>query len=119
MKISLYRSLDIGKITVKISLFLIFFIPFYSSYASTCTANSNGAWNVSGTWSCGRVPVCGDTIVIPTSVTVTNGTQQNYTACSAMLLKINGILYFENGFKLKLPCGSQVIISAGGSIQAD
>jgi hypothetical protein len=89
-------------------------------YANTCTANASSAWNSISVWSCGNVPVCGDTIVISASITVTINAQQDYSACnSSMLVQINGILYFEHGFKLKLPCGSQIVVSNGGQIQAD
>jgi hypothetical protein len=99
-------------------LFLLFFIN--KGFSTTCTANANGNWNTSSTWSCGQVPACGDTIVISGSVTVTNSNQQNYSACSSpMLVRVNGTLYFQNGFKLRLPCGSQIIVSSGGRIQAD
>lgn len=41
--------------------------------AATCTASA-GDWMTVGTWSCARVPLAGDDVVIPTAVVVTLGT---------------------------------------------
>lgn len=41
--------------------------------AATCTASA-GDWMTPGTWSCARVPLAGDDVVIPTNVVVTLST---------------------------------------------
>jgi hypothetical protein len=85
--------------------------------AATCTAISTNDWSNNSTWSCGQVPGCGDTIVIPSGFTVTVNSQQDYTACApANIVKVHGVLKFQNGNKLRLNCLSYIEILAGGSI---
>jgi hypothetical protein len=103
-------------------LFLFFCcIAVFSSRSQTCTALSNGDWANAATWSCGHVPTCGEFVVIPSGKTVTITSQQNYSACSptpaaSMQIFISGCLKFVTGNKLQLPCGSNVIITASGSM---
>ena len=103
----------------KIILIVIFF-AFVNTYkGATCIALASGNWTVAANWSCGVVPGCGDSIVIPAGRSVSITTQQDYSGCgTAMKLTIYGNLIFQNGNKLKLPCGSKIYLMAGGSIQA-
>lgn len=100
--------------------YVLFILLFnYQQKAATCTALANGDWAVAATWSCGQVPTCGDSIVIPAGITVTITSQQNKSACgAAMKLTIYGTLKFNAGSKLQMPCGSAVYVMQGGSIQA-
>src|SRR2546430_7585578 len=67
-------------------LLLLLFMSFCVNYlyATTCTGTgSNSSWDNTGTWSCGHVPGCGDTIVIASGATVSlNHGQEDYSACS-------------------------------------
>lgn len=86
------------------------------SYAAVCTA-TNGSWNSSSTWSCGAVPDCGDSVVIPAGITVNITSQLDYSSCgSAIAIVVYGELHFQNGQKLHLSCGSMVYVMAGGSV---
>jgi hypothetical protein len=101
-------------------LFLLFFnISLKTASAGSCMAIISNNWNQASTWSCGQVPVCGDTIIIPAGLTVTiNLTQQDYTACiPPNIIQIYGTLKFLNGFKLRLNCTSVINLYAGGSVE--
>jgi hypothetical protein len=99
---------------VFMALFCLFSL---NSEASTCTAVSTNNWDNNSTWSCGQVPGCGDTIIIPSGLTVTVNSQQDYSGCApANIIKVHGVLKFQNGNKLRLNCLSYIEILAGGSI---
>lgn len=86
--------------------------------SALCVAVGNGDWNTPGTWSCGAKPACGDSVVIPSTITVTISTQQDYTACGAgPNVVVYGVLKFVTGNKLRLPCNARIYVMAGGSIQ--
>jgi hypothetical protein len=102
---------------------VLFLLHFCVLKAQTiCTATVNGDWANASTWSCPGGPGCGVSVVIPSGITVTITSQQNYSACSptpaaSIQIYINGTLKFVTGNKLQLPCGSQVYIGPGGSMQ--
>ena len=86
--------------------------------AITITANANGDWAVAGTWSLGRKPTCGDTIVIPAGVVVTVASQENLVPCGTpVVMYVHGTLQFTNGNKIDFPCGSWVYIALGGVVK--
>lgn len=85
--------------------------------ARITTSIATGSWGVPATWNNG-VPICGDTIYISASTTVSINTQQSYyPGCTTpMFLIIEGALTFKNGIKLSLPCNSGVLVKSGGKI---
>jgi hypothetical protein len=85
-------------------------------HANKCIAVTNGNWTNSATWSCGTIPTCGDSIIIPAGKTVTISSQQNYTCGLPIQILIYGNLKFITGNKLILPCNSQITVYAGGFI---
>ena len=85
-------------------------------HANKCIVNTNGDWSNSNTWSCGTIPTCGDSIIIPAGKTVTISNQQNYTCGLPIQILIYGNLKFITGNKLTLPCNSQITVFAGGFI---
>jgi hypothetical protein len=93
------------------------FCSFFSSRAALCVSTGSGNWSTTGTWSCGHVPTCGDSIVIKTGDMVTISTQIDLGSCGSFYLTIQGTLQFVTGSKLKLPCGSVVFVFPGGSVQ--
>lgn len=100
-------------------LFFLFLIVLTGirAHAATCTAVSNTNWGQNATWSCGHVPTCGDSVVIPAGITVTIATQQDYSACASPIkIAIYGTLQFTTGNKLTLPCNSAVYVMPGGSV---
>ncbi len=104
-----------------LNLFLsIFLLQFAnSSTATNCNSVANGNWSAAGTWSCGRKPNCGDTIFISHTVTIT-ATEDNSACALPMFITVNatGILHYNMGRKLKLPCGSGLSLLAGAQITA-
>ncbi|CAN5560450.1 hypothetical protein BH23BAC1_BH23BAC1_21870 [soil metagenome] len=60
-------------------LLLIIFLHLIAAaaFAQTCSSVSDGLWNNSSTWSCGRIPLNGDLISIGHLVTVRNNTDVN------------------------------------------
>jgi len=117
-----YLILFVGKMNKQ--LLIILFLGFFNLFLraqSICTASVNGDWANASTWSCGHVPVCGETVVIPTGISVTITNQQDYSSCTptpamSPQIYIDGVLKFTNGNKLKLPCGSNVYIGGTGSL---
>lgn len=89
-----------------------------STIAATCVSLGNGNWNAPSTWSCGSVPTGGDNITILAGHTVAISAVTNVIG-AAVTINLDGILLFDTpGAKLRLPCGSIIIISATGSIQS-
>lgn len=103
-------------------LFVMFFIISQKNYGALCKSNGSGNWSDPGTWSCGRVPACGDSIVIAAThnVTLDNNTVANFSGCAAsspVKVIVLGTLSFTNGSKLRLPCGnSYLAILSGGTL---
>ena len=97
---------------------LVFLLTSLSLKSALCTSIGNGDWTTAANWSCGHVPTCGDSIVILAGHTVSITSQLDYEACgSPPHLVVFGVLKFDNGNKLKLPCDSRIYIMSGGSIQ--
>src|SRR4051812_1952441 len=87
-----------------ILIFSILYLNANYSYAATGTA-STGDWSLSSTWTIGgvnRTPACGDTLMIPASVTVTLSSQENYYYCTdGILILVAGTFQLSDGFKLR------------------
>ncbi len=107
---------------LKYYLFAFFILLSKFNYAAQGIATS-GIWNNPSTWQFGavnRIPTCGDTLFIPSGVTVTINTQLNYSSCpEPMFLSIQGTLHFDSGKKLDLPCNSSVVLLSGGLLEKE
>ncbi|MBA3664399.1 MAG: T9SS type A sorting domain-containing protein [Bacteroidetes bacterium] len=103
----------------RFQILLFVFIFFSLKYnAATCIALGNGDWATPALWSCGHIPTCGDSVVIPAGKTVTISSQQNNSGCGApMQITVYGTIKFNSGSKLQMACGSAIYIMSGGSIQ--
>jgi hypothetical protein len=98
---------------------IFFFMLVQTSKSATCIALATGNWTNPAIWSCGSVPSCGDSIVIPAGKVISITNQQDYSACpQPMAISIFGTLSFQNGNKIKLPCGSKIYVFPGGDIEA-
>ena len=100
-----------------INLFISVFLFSFHSKAVTCTSIGSGAWDNPVTWSCGAVPLPGDTIVISIGDIVVLSNNTDLTGAPTVII-INGVLLFDSpSAKLRLDCGSTVTVTATGSIQ--
>jgi hypothetical protein len=105
-----------------VTIQLIFLLVWYTngSYAAQGIASS-GHWGSNSTWSfngVNRLPTCGDTLLVPTGSTVTVNNQYDYISCNEKILVfVDGILQFNNGFKIDFPCSSLVVINLGGELK--
>jgi hypothetical protein len=100
-------------------LFVFFSFFTHKSDAAICVALATGNWTNPAVWSCGSVPNCGDSIVIPSGKTILITNQEDYTGCAQPLeITIYGTLSFQNGNKIKLPCGSKIYVYSGGDIES-
>lgn len=99
-------------------LFITLFNLLSISYARICYSTGNGNWGNPSTWTCPGGPAAGDTIYILAGHTVTVAATVTYTG-SPMYILIEGTLHFNNGRKLRLPCGSGVRTVGSGQITAD
>jgi hypothetical protein len=98
---------------------IFFFMLSQRAKSATCIALISGDWTNPAAWSCGAVPNCGDSIVIPAGKVISITSQQDYSGCAQPLkITIFGTLSFQNGNKLKLPCGSKIYVYPGGDIEA-
>lgn len=82
--------------------------------AEPCLLTTSGNWSVAANWSCGRVPLCTDIIVIPANYTVTMSSDVTYTCTTT--INIYGAMVFTNTYKLSLVDGSSINIYTGGII---
>jgi hypothetical protein len=98
---------------------IIFLLYSFTAYSNTIISSSNGNWANSSTWDPPGTPMCGDSVVIRSSHTVSITNQQNYNTCAPLRMVIYGTLKFMNGSKLSLSCGSYIIVKPGGKIEAD
>lgn len=88
------------------------------SSATTITAIADGSWSSGSTWSLGRKPTCGDTVIIPVNRIVTVNAQENLVPCgAAVIVYVSGTFQFTNGNKIDFPCGSWVYINNGGLVK--
>ncbi len=101
-----------------ILFFYILFTLFFGNLrAATCVATKSDDWEDPTTWSCGRLPTCGDSVVIPALRIVTVTTQLDLSGCgSPIAINVFGTLTFNNGKKMFLPCGSLIYVQVGGII---
>jgi len=110
------------QISIKLSTYIFIFCAIFTLNSSAIyrVSVASGNWANAGTWSPAGAPLCGDSIVVQSTHTVSFTNQQNYNSCNIpMRLIIYGALKFYNGSKLSLPCGSYVVVLGTGSIEAD
>ena len=101
-----------------ITLFVTSVLFSLNSNAANCNSLGNGNWNTPATWSCGSVPAGGDNITIEVGDTVSISSVTNITGAPVTII-IDGVFLFDSpSAKLRLPCGSVIIITSTGSIQS-
>lgn len=90
--------------------------------AAIITAITDGAaWNNITAWDLGRIPSCGDTIIVPTGIDLritTNVDLDNGDpSCSAVRISIGGSIAFSNGKKIRLAAGACMTVENGGRVR--
>ncbi len=75
--------------------------------AASCVATTNGNWGTAGTWSCGNVPVAGDTVTIQNGATVT----LNVSNAVCASIQLGGTTPASGSGILAFNSGSQVTVS--------
>jgi len=99
---------------IKFLLIIVFSLTYLFANSTVCTSTGDGDWTNSATWSCGRAPIDGDTIVVDSGDLVTvNCVCGIYTN---MRIEIYGELYFDNGMKITMDSTGVVQIYAGGKV---
>lgn len=73
---------------------------------------NNGLWGIASTWDLGRIPVAGDTVIIPLNDTVI---VDNPQTLGNIYVRVYGMLKFTHG-KLTLGDNSIVMVYLGGKI---
>jgi hypothetical protein len=74
---------------------------------------NNGSWNTNASWDLNRQPQNGDTVIIPSGITLAFNTDENL---NNVLIKIFGILDMNGGKKLDLNTASIIRVFAGATI---
>lgn len=100
------------------NLFIISVLIFSNyTFALNCSSITDGNWEDPLIWSCGVVPSAGDTITITVGHTVTVSSNIDLNG-TPVVIYINGVLLFDSpGAKLRLECGSSVVLSATGEVR--
>jgi hypothetical protein len=98
------------------ALAVVFAVHFTVANPAINSVPSSGDWKSPSTWSLGRLPVNGDTVVIAAGKTVMIDDIENLSN-EFLYLKIYGVLVFSNG-KLWINNSSSVFIFSGGAISS-
>lgn len=109
-----------NKIFIYLIISLITFFP-KQNHATIVTSNGTGGgdWDNSESWVPAVVPGCFDTISILAGDVISIVNQVDLEACPPIVILIYGTLNFpDNGWKLMLPCESEIYGFAGGLITA-
>ncbi len=86
-----------------------------TSNAATRVATTNGDFSSSSTWG-GFTPAAGDSIVIPSGITVTVSSSIDFRSGSATRINIvGGTLQMDNGKKMRLSAGSYVNLATNSA----
>lgn len=95
----------------------VLFLAVHFTFANPLinSVPGNGNWSNVSTWSLGRLPMDGDSVVIGAGKTVTITDIENLST-QFLYVKIYGVLTFSSG-KLWINNGSTVIILSGGTLK--
>lgn len=92
---------------------LFFFLTTFAAPVDSVIIN-NGNWSLTSSWSLKRMPVSGDTVVIPAATVLVINQNINIPNVD-LFIKVAGSLDFQVG-KLDLGPNSTILLLAGGSI---
>jgi hypothetical protein len=107
-------------ITTAALLITFFSINFDFKAAILTAVTNNGSWSDATAWDAGRIPSCGDTMIIPAGLTlfITDNVNLNTgdPLCPLVRISVAGRLRFNAGKKLTLAPGGCMTIEQGGSV---
>lgn len=92
----------------------LLFVPT-SKGAVNSLKQTNVNWNNNASWNLNRLPQNGDTVIIPSGLTVVVSNNV-YNVAPTLYLKVSGTISFQPNGKLDLESSSSVEIFAGGKI---
>lgn len=87
-------------------------------HGTTCTSRASGGWHAITTWDLGRVPACGDSVIIKPGHTV-QLSSSIAPKCRRMSVTVLGVLHLTGKSNMELPCGSNVYLLYGGMLTSD
>jgi hypothetical protein len=93
-------------------IFLLFAIAAHAAPVNTALGN-NGSWHSASNWSLGRLPVAGDTVVIPSGKTILVQNTHNYGS-GTLILKVYGTMKLTG--RLEMGSASKLVIYGGGRL---
>ena len=98
-----------------VTVSLLFILCSSRAAIRTAVGNSGQGWSVASNWSPAIIPHDGDTVYIPTGITISVKTNI-YNSTPNLVIRIFGTLTFSSGGKLDLGTNSQLIVYTGGFI---
>lgn len=97
----------------------ILWVASTPSYAGTIKAAASGKWEEKSSWAGGKIPQCGDSVIIGSGINIEVTSVIDFSKCgNAMHLQVSGKLSMQPDKKINLPCGSKVAMKEGGVILA-
>ena len=99
----------------KVNLIVAFILIFYSSFAGSIQAiQNNGGWTSNSSWDLNRNPANGDTITIPSGITIIISSNLNFPANTMRIIVYGTLKFSGGGAKLDLSSLSSIVVEAGG-----
>ena len=99
----------------KVNLLVAFILIFYSSFAGSIQAiQNNGDWTNNSSWDLNRNPTNGDTIIIPSGITLNINSNLNLSANTMRILVYGTLKFNGGGAKLTMSSLSSVVVEPGG-----
>src|SRR5689334_18645591 len=99
----------------KVKLIVAFILIFYSSFAGSIQAiQNNGDWTSNSSWDQNRNPTNGDTIIIPSGITIVISTNLNFPANTMRIIVYGTLKFSGGGAKLTISNLSSVVVEPGG-----
>jgi len=96
-------------------LFVMMFFATLVANSTVCSSISSGDWTSASSWSCGRQPINGDSVIVNLIHTISVTTNIN-TPTNTFYIFVDGIFNFNVG-KLSMSSSSYVVISSSGLIR--
>ena len=104
------------------SIYFLLILTFSAATLTAAPINSlvvnNGNWKTAASWSLGRVPANGDSVVIPAGFTAVVNATINLSASTLKIAVYGTLSVLQNG-SLKLGVNSIIKVYTGGTVKPD